>query len=48
MMGIGRPPAEGWQGPGTAYPDSYGEMTQTHWYTEWLEWMGSNGKEAGV
>jgi PAH dioxygenase large subunit len=48
MMGLGRPPAEGWQGPGTAYPDSYGEMTQTHWYTEWLEWMGSNGKEAGV
>ena len=28
-----------WTGPGLAYSDSYGEMTQRAWYGAWLDWM---------
>ena len=38
-MGLHRKTASDWKGPGTAYPDSYGEMTQRAWYAEWLRWM---------
>jgi hypothetical protein len=38
-MGIGRPTDPEWPGPGMAYSDSYGEMTQRAWYTAWLDWM---------
>jgi hypothetical protein len=38
-MGIGRPVDASWPGPGTAYADSYGEMTQRSWYAAWLEHM---------
>jgi PAH dioxygenase large subunit len=38
-MGINRPRATDWPGPGISYPDSYGEMTQRAWYEEWLRWM---------
>jgi PAH dioxygenase large subunit len=38
-MGLRRPANESWPGPGTAYPDSYGEMTQTSWYAEWVKRM---------
>ena len=38
-MGLNRPRATDWPGPGTAYPDSYGEMTQRAWYAEWLRVM---------
>jgi hypothetical protein len=43
-MGIGRPVNEEWAGPGTAWRDSYGEMTQRAWYAQWLRVMTeSNG-----
>lgn len=38
-MGLKRKQATDWPGPGIAYPDSYGEMTQRAWYAEWLRWM---------
>jgi hypothetical protein len=38
-MGLNRARATDWPGPGTAYPDSYGEMTQRAWYAEWLRVM---------
>jgi PAH dioxygenase large subunit len=38
-MGIGRPKATSWAGPGISYADSYGEMTQRVWYAEWLRRM---------
>jgi len=38
-MGLGRPTDATWAGPGTAYADSYGEMTQRAWYAEWLRRM---------
>jgi hypothetical protein len=38
-MGLNRPVDPDWPGPGPAYSDSYGEMTQRAWYAEWLEWM---------
>ncbi len=40
-MGLNRKTAAAaeWPGPGTAYPDSYGEMTQRAWYGEWLNRM---------
>jgi PAH dioxygenase large subunit len=38
-MGLGRPVDPSWPGPGTAYADSYGEMTQRAWYAEWLAAM---------
>jgi PAH dioxygenase large subunit len=38
-MGLKRKQATNWAGPGTAYPDSYGEMTQRAWYGEWLNRM---------
>jgi PAH dioxygenase large subunit len=38
-MGLGRKPDPAWKGPGTAYANSYGEMTQLSWYSEWLSWM---------
>ena len=38
-MGLNRPVDPEWPGPGPAYADSYGEMTQRAWYTAWLDWM---------
>jgi hypothetical protein len=38
-MGLNRAADPDWPGPGPAYPDSYGEMTQRAWYAQWLEWM---------
>jgi phenylpropionate dioxygenase-like ring-hydroxylating dioxygenase large terminal subunit len=38
-MGLYRATAPDWPGPGTCYPDSYGEMTQREWYAEWLRQM---------
>ena len=38
-MGLYRETAPNWPGPGTCYPDSYGEMTQREWYAEWLRQM---------
>lgn len=38
-MGLNREPLADWPGPGTAYPDSYGEMTQRSWYAQWLSYM---------
>jgi phenylpropionate dioxygenase-like ring-hydroxylating dioxygenase large terminal subunit len=38
-MGLYRETAKDWPGPGTCYPDSYGEMTQREWYAEWLRQM---------
>jgi hypothetical protein len=38
-MGINRPLDPDWPGPGPAYSDSYGEMTQRAWYVAWLKWM---------
>jgi PAH dioxygenase large subunit len=38
-MGINRPVAKDWPGPGVPYEDSYGEMTQRAWYAEWLRRM---------
>jgi nitrite reductase/ring-hydroxylating ferredoxin subunit len=38
-MGIGRATDPSWTGPGLAYSDSYGEMTQRAWYSAWLDWM---------
>jgi len=38
-MGINRPLDPDWPGPGPAYADSYGEMTQRSWYGAWLDWM---------
>jgi hypothetical protein len=38
-MGVHRVPITDWPGPGTAYEDSYGEMTQRAWYTQWLAQM---------
>lgn len=38
-MGLDRPSDPEWAGPGTAYQDSYGEMTQNAWYAEWLRRM---------
>jgi phenylpropionate dioxygenase-like ring-hydroxylating dioxygenase large terminal subunit len=38
-MGLNRATDPDWPGPGPAYPDSYGEMTQRAWYAQWLEWM---------
>ena len=34
-------------GPGTCYPDSYGEMTQRAWYAEWLRQMTRRSNGAG-
>jgi PAH dioxygenase large subunit len=49
-MGINRAKATDWPGPGTAYHDSYGEMTQRAWYGEWLKWMKTplNGSNKAV
>ena len=46
-MGLNRPPASDWPGPGIGYADSYGEMTQRSWYRQWREMMTAeaNGKE---
>jgi PAH dioxygenase large subunit len=38
-MGVHRTPVDNWPGPGTAYFDSYGEMTQRAWYGQWLRQM---------
>jgi len=38
-MGLARPTDATWAGPGIAYADSYGEMTQRAWYAEWLRRM---------
>jgi PAH dioxygenase large subunit len=38
-MGIARPVDTSWPGPGVAYADSYGEMTQRSWYGAWLDLM---------
>lgn len=38
-MGLERPQDRTWPGPGIAYADSYGEMTQRAWYAEWLRCM---------
>jgi PAH dioxygenase large subunit len=50
-MGIGRPLAVDWPGPGKSFPDSYGEMTHRNWYGEWLSRMttpfGQSSKETG-
>ncbi len=40
-MGVDRVPVSGWPGPGTAWEDSYGEMTQRAWYGQWLRQMQS-------
>ena len=42
-MGLARPVATDWRGPGTAYVDSYGEMTQNAWYAQWLSCMTDGG-----
>jgi PAH dioxygenase large subunit len=42
-MGIARPVDTSWPGPGTAYADSYGEMTQRSWYAAWRTYMTRNG-----
>ena len=49
-MGINRKTATDWAGPGTSYPDSYGEMTQRAWYGEWLNRMTTplNGSNKAV
>jgi hypothetical protein len=50
-MGLYRETASDWPGPGTCYPDSYGEMTQREWYAEWLRHMtrpiATQGARAG-
>ena len=38
-MGLYRATEPNWGGPGTCYPDSYGEMTHRAWYAEWLRQM---------
>jgi hypothetical protein len=38
-MGIGREIDESWPGPGRAYADAYGEMTQRSWYAAWRTYM---------
>ncbi len=38
-MGLERARSNKWPGPGMAYADSYGEMTQRAWYAEWLRCM---------
>jgi PAH dioxygenase large subunit len=38
-MGVHRTPVDDWPGPGVAYRDSYGEMTQRAWYAQWLRQM---------
>jgi hypothetical protein len=45
-MGVNRKQAENWSGPGIAYPDSYGEMTQRAWYGEWLRKMATSMKDS--
>lgn len=49
-MGLNRKTAADWGGPGVAYPDSYGEMTQRAWYGEWLNRMTTplNGSNKAV
>jgi hypothetical protein len=42
-MGLNRPTDPSWPGPGLAYADSYGEMTQRSWYSAWLDSMTRNG-----
>ncbi|HST39934.1 MAG TPA: Rieske 2Fe-2S domain-containing protein [Conexibacter sp.] len=38
-MGIAREIDESWPGPGRAYADAYGEMTQRSWYAAWRTYM---------
>ena len=38
-MGLHVPPDPGFPGPGTAWPGSYGEVTQLRFYAEWKRWM---------
>ncbi|HEY4277001.1 MAG TPA: Rieske 2Fe-2S domain-containing protein [Conexibacter sp.] len=45
-MGIHRPLDESWPGPGRAYADSYGEMTQRSWYSAWMRFMTSGWSDA--
>ena len=49
-MGLYRATTQDWGGPGTCYPDSYGEMTQRAWYAEWLRWMRTplNGSDRSL
>lgn len=43
-MGVNRKTDPSWPGPGRAYSDSYGEMTQRAWYAEWRRMMtAANG-----
>jgi PAH dioxygenase large subunit len=46
-MGLNRATATDWPGPGVAYPDSYGEMTQRSWYAQWLTAMTAGGNGNG-
>jgi PAH dioxygenase large subunit len=46
-MGLNRATATDWPGPGVAYPDSYGEMTQRSWYAQWLTTMTAGGNGNG-
>jgi phenylpropionate dioxygenase-like ring-hydroxylating dioxygenase large terminal subunit len=43
-MGINRPVDPDWPGPGPAYSDSYGEVTQRAWYGAWLKWMSASSR----
>jgi phenylpropionate dioxygenase-like ring-hydroxylating dioxygenase large terminal subunit len=45
-MGLTRAPDKNWPGPGTAYQDSYGEMTHRAWYAEWLRCMSRPTRSA--
>jgi nitrite reductase/ring-hydroxylating ferredoxin subunit len=38
-MAVHLPPDTDFPGPGTAWPGSYGEITQLKFYTEWKRWM---------
>jgi phenylpropionate dioxygenase-like ring-hydroxylating dioxygenase large terminal subunit len=38
-MGVHLPPDTDFPGPGTAWPGSYGEITQLKFYSEWKRWM---------
>ncbi len=38
-MGLHVPPDLSFEGPGTAWPGSYGEITQLRFYEEWKRWM---------
>jgi len=40
-MGLHRQRDPNWPGPGVAYADSYGELTQRAWYGEWLRMMSA-------